>query len=61
MMERLISAIVALAIFIPIFIIGGSIYNIAILVLSVLALKEFLSIIADRNLSDLKLRIINNF
>lgn len=44
MMERLISAIVALAIFIPIFIIGGSIYNIAILVLSVLALKEFLSI-----------------
>ena len=25
------------------------------------ALKEFLSIIADRDLSDLKLRIINNF
>lgn len=44
MMERLISAIVALAIFIPIFIIGGTIYNVAILVLSVLALKEFLTI-----------------
>lgn len=44
MMERTISAIVALAIFIPIFILGGTIYNIAILILSVLALKEFLNI-----------------
>ena len=44
MMERTISAIVALAIFIPIFILGGTVYNIAILVLSIFALKEFLAI-----------------
>ncbi len=44
MMERVISAIVALLIFIPIFIVGGTIYNVAVLILSVLALREFLNI-----------------
>lgn len=42
MMQRTISAAIMLLIFVPIFIIGGTIYNIAILVLSILALKEFL-------------------
>lgn len=44
MMQRLISAIVAFLIFIPIFLLGGSIFSIAILVVSILALKEFLDI-----------------
>jgi len=42
MKERVISAIVALLIFIPIFLIGGTIYNLAMIILSLLALKEFL-------------------
>ena len=42
MRDRIISAIVAFMIFIPIFIIGGHLYNIAILVVACLALKEFL-------------------
>lgn len=44
MKQRLISAIIALAILIPILKIGGVAYNITILVLSILALKEFLDI-----------------
>lgn len=44
MIERTISAVVALAIFIPVFIIGGTVFNLAILVLSILALKEFIEI-----------------
>ena len=44
MKKRVISAIVALAIFIPIFIKGGFIYNLAIYILSLLALKEFIEI-----------------
>lgn len=43
MMQRTISAAIMLLIFVPIFIMGGTIYNIAILVLSILALKEFLN------------------
>lgn len=42
MKKRVISAIIALLIFIPIFLIGGTIYNLAIITLSLLALKEFL-------------------
>lgn len=44
MIERTISAIILLAIFIPVFIFGGMLYNIAILILSILSLKEFLDI-----------------
>lgn len=44
MIQRTISAIIALAILVPVFLIGGAVYNVAILILSVLALKEFLDI-----------------
>lgn len=44
MIQRTISAIIMLMIFVPIFIFGGFVYNTAILVLSILALKEFLDI-----------------
>ena len=44
MQKRIISATVALAIFIPIFIIGGALFNVAVFILSVLGLKEFLDI-----------------
>lgn len=44
MKQRTISAIVALLIFVPIFVKGGTIYNVAIYILSILALKEFLDI-----------------
>lgn len=43
MKKRVISAIVALAILVPIFINGGLIFNFAIYILSILGLKEFLS------------------
>ncbi|MDD3341599.1 MAG: phosphatidate cytidylyltransferase [Bacilli bacterium] len=44
MKTRVISAIVALLIFIPIFIIGGNLFNFAIFVLALLGLKEFLAV-----------------
>ena len=44
MKVRLISAIVALAIFIPILLAGGWIFDIAVCVLAILALKEFIDI-----------------
>ena len=44
MLQRIISGIVLLVILVPMFIIGGYIYNIGILVLSILALKELLNI-----------------
>lgn len=44
MLQRTISAAVMLGIFIPVFIIGGTVFNIFVLVISILALKEFLSI-----------------
>ena len=44
MKQRLISAVVALALLIPILKVGGTIYNIAILILSIIGLKEFLDI-----------------
>lgn len=44
MKQRLISAIVALIIIIPIFIIGGNLYNLTVYILSLLALKEFIGI-----------------
>lgn len=42
MKKRIISAIVALLITIPLFIVGGTLYNLAVIVLSLLALREFM-------------------
>ena len=42
MKQRVISAIFALAIFIPIFIIGGIIFNVVCYIVTVLALREFI-------------------
>lgn len=44
MKQRVISAIVALAIAIPVLLIGGFIYDIGVVILSLLALKEFLKV-----------------
>lgn len=44
MKVRVISAVVALAIFIPILLAGGMIFDIAICILAILALKEFMDI-----------------
>ena len=44
MKQRVISAIVAFLIFIPIFIIGGFTFNLAFYILTVLALKEFMKV-----------------
>lgn len=44
MKKRIISAIIALIIFIPVFIIGGKVFNIAFLVLTILGLREFMKI-----------------
>lgn len=44
MKQRTISAIIALLILVPIFVMGGTLYNITIYILSVLALREFLTI-----------------
>ena len=44
MKQRVISAIIALGIFIPLFIIGGTPFNIFIYILSIIGLKEFLDI-----------------
>src|SRR5699024_7492062 len=44
MKTRIISAIVALAILVPIFLYGGMIFNITIYILGILALKEFLGV-----------------
>lgn len=44
MKTRVISAIIALAIFIPIFILGGIIFNIAFYVLTLLGLREFMKV-----------------
>lgn len=41
---RVISAIVALAIVIPVFLTGGMVYNFAVYVLSLLALKEYIGV-----------------
>ena len=48
MKKRVLSALVALLIFIPIFIIGGSIFNIAFYLLALLGLKEFMNL-RERN------------
>ena len=42
--KRILSAIMMLLIFIPIFMIGGSVFNAAIYIVSLLALSEFISV-----------------
>ena len=42
MKTRIISAIVALMIFIPVFIIGGKVFNIAVYILTLLGIREFM-------------------
>lgn len=44
MKQRVISAIIALAIFIPIFFIGGTIFKVAVYIIAMLGLKEFLDV-----------------
>ena len=44
MKTRIISALVVLAIFIPLLLIGGNIFNIGIILISLLGLKEFIDI-----------------
>ena len=44
MIQRMISAAIMLGILIPLFIIGGTAFNILVLVLSIIGLKEFLDI-----------------
>lgn len=44
MKQRVISAVVAFAIFIPVFIIGGITFNIAFFILTLLGLKEFMKV-----------------
>ena len=48
MKTRVISAIILLAIIIPLIVEGGAAFNIGIYIVSVLALKEFLDIKATR-------------
>ena len=43
MKQRVISAIVAFMIFIPIFIIGGKVFNLAFYILTLLGLREFMN------------------
>lgn len=44
MKTRSISALIVLAVFIPIFILGGTVFKIAVFALAILALKEFIDI-----------------
>jgi len=44
MKQRVISAIIALAIFIPIFLIGGKFFNVAFFVLTLMSLREFMNV-----------------
>ena len=54
MRQRIISAIVALAIFIPLFFVGGTWFEIAVYIVAMLGLKEFLDVREQRkNFPDL--------
>ena len=44
MKTRLISALIAMLIFIPILFIGGTLFNVAVYIISVLGLYEFIKI-----------------
>jgi len=43
MKQRIISAVIALMIFIPIFVIGGKLFNVAFYILTLVALREFMN------------------
>ena len=43
MKQRVISAIIAFMIFIPIFIIGGNLFNVAFFILTLVGLREFMN------------------
>lgn len=58
MKTRVISAIIALAIFIPIFLIGGDLFNITIFVISLIGLKEFIDIKETKKKMPLLIKII---
>lgn len=59
MKKRIISAVIALLIFIPIILTGGLIYNLAIYALAVLGLKEFLSVKSKKKEIPLFIEIIS--
>lgn len=59
MKKRIISAIVMLVICVPIFIIGGNVYNIGISLIALLALKEFLDIKETKKKLPLFVKIIS--
>src|SRR5699024_2233208 len=55
----ILSAIVALAIFIPIFLVGGTIYHLAIFVLSMQGLREFLNMMETKKEIPLFIKIVS--
>lgn len=59
MKKRTISAIVMLLIYVPIFIIGGNIYNIGISIIAMFALKEFLDIKETKKRLPLFVKVIS--
>ncbi len=59
MKTRILSAIVALAIFIPIFLVGGTIYHLAIFVLSMQGLREFLNMMETKKEIPLFIKIVS--
>ena len=61
MKTRIISAIVALAIFIPIFIIGGIVFKIAVGVITLLGFKEFIDIKETKKVLPNFIKIISYF
>lgn len=61
MKQRVISAIVALAIFIPIFIYGGLVFKISVGILTLLGLKEFIDIKETKKVLPNFIKIISYF
>ena len=57
--KRILSAIMMLLIFIPIFVIGGNLYNAAIYIVSLLALAEFISVKNSKKEIPLVIRILS--
>ena len=61
MKTRVISAIIALLIFIPIFIMGGTIFKITIYILAMLGMKEYLDVREKRKDFPIFIKIIAYF
>ena len=51
MKKRVLSAIVAFLIFIPIFLIGGTLFNVAFYIVTILGIREFMKI-RDKKIPD---------